>query len=604
MLRALLYLKLTSLKNRAQSQLRRLRQPKYLAGTLFVIAYFWFFFFRHVSSVASPALGANMLGALPGDISGLITAALALLLSLYLAQMWILPSDSPGIKFSPAEIAFLFPAPLSRRSLIHYKVLSLQLSSLVQSCFFSLVFNHRNLLQGRAAETLVGWWVILTLVSLHQLGSSLTIAKLAAQGLHTHRRRIFALGLGLAIAMTVGFRIWRSLPPTAQSTSASAWLTAIVSSGPLHWLLWPARIMLAPSFAHTHREFFQTLAPVLLILIAHYFWVIRTEVSFEEASLAASERLASRLADLQRNGGVAITAPPTSGRRPPFNVAHAPWPELAFLWKNLISTARSWFTARVWLGSATTLVLVVVVLERTMGETYWMAGGVIAGLGAFTTGLTLLYGPLLTRLDLRQDLINADILRTYPLPGWRILLGELLAPVVVLSGIIWFGLLAWFLGLHSHQPPALSAAWFSPSMRIVLVACAALLAPLVVTLQLLVPNGAVILFPAMFRTAQTPGPSVDLMGQRMLFGFGQLCALAVVFLPALGLAVASYFGLSGLLVIGGLLGMVTQTSPAPFTAEVVGTLVMFTVLTAEIWCGIWWLGGRFEKIDLSAEVHP
>jgi hypothetical protein len=176
--------------------------------------------------------------------------------------------------------------------------------------------------------------------------------------------------------------------------------------------------------------------------------------------------------------------------------------------------------------------------------------------------------------------------------------------VVVLSGIIWFGLLAWFLGLHSHQPPALSAAWFSPSMRIVLVACAALLAPLVVTLQLLVPNGAVILFPAMFRTAQTPGPSVDLMGQRMLFGFGQLCALAVVFLPALGLAVASYFGLSGLLVIGGLLGMVTQTSPAPFTAEVVGTLVMFTVLTAEIWCGIWWLGGRFEKIDLSAEVHP
>ena len=39
---------------------------------------------------------------------------------------WALPSDSGGLQFSEAEIAFLFPAPLRRRDLLLYKIIRAQ----------------------------------------------------------------------------------------------------------------------------------------------------------------------------------------------------------------------------------------------------------------------------------------------------------------------------------------------------------------------------------------------------------------------------------------------------------------------------------------------
>ena len=50
MLGALLYLRLTSLKNQIVSRAKRLRQPKYLAGALAGAAYFYFIFFRRIGS--------------------------------------------------------------------------------------------------------------------------------------------------------------------------------------------------------------------------------------------------------------------------------------------------------------------------------------------------------------------------------------------------------------------------------------------------------------------------------------------------------------------------------------------------------------------------
>jgi ABC-2 type transport system permease protein len=603
MFRAFLYLRLTSAKNRLRTQLLRLRQPKYLAGTAFVIAYFWFFFFRHVTS-ANTAAGIGELGLNPAESAPLVAGIAAVGLSLYLVALWIVPGDTPGIRFTQAEIAFLFPAPLNRAALIHYKVLSMQFSSLLQSCFFSLIFNHRNLFEGRAAQTILAWWALLTLVNLHRLGSSLTIARLSAKGLHHVRRRLLALAAVVAVMAMVALSIWKNLPAASAGTSSTAWLSALLTTGPLHWLLLPAQTMVAPSFAHGAIPFLKAYAPVLVVLAFHYLWVLRTDAAFEEASIAVAQRDANRLDQLRSTGTVQLGDQPRAARRAPFPIANTRWPELAFLWKNLLSTARPWLTAPVWLGCATALILLSVGLRYAMGNSYWMAGGAIAAMGVFVTGLALLYGPLLTRLDLRQDLVNADILKTYPLPGWRILLGEILAPVVVISAIIWFGLLAWFLGLHGHHPPTLSREWFSPPMRMMLVGCLAVLAPFVVALQLLVPNGAVILFPGMFRVARTPGAGVDLMGQRMLFGFGQFLALALVFLPAFGMGIASYFAMRGLFVIALALGVVSNSAPAPFTTELVATIVMIVVLTGEIWCGVWWLGGRFEKVDLSAETQP
>src|SRR4030095_9193157 len=53
------------------------------------------------------------------------------------------------------------------------------------------------------------------------------------------------------------------------------------------------------------------------------------------------------------------------------------------------------------------------------------------------TGYSVLLGPAVLRQDLRQDLANADILKMYPLRGWQVVLGELLAPATILTGVQW-----------------------------------------------------------------------------------------------------------------------------------------------------------------------
>jgi len=37
---------------------------------------------------------------------------------------------------------------------------------------------------------------------------------------------------------------------------------------------------------------------------------------------------------------------------------------------------------------------------------------------------------------------------------------------------------------------------------------------------------------------------------------------------------------------------------------VFATIAVALVLLAELWCGLWWLGRRFEKLDLSSEPRP
>jgi len=602
MTRALLYLRLHTLRNRARAQLRRLRQPKYLAGAVFIVAYFWFFFFRPGAGPAHAMGGTGLGGLFAGDTTALLLGGGAIVLTAIVVLMWLLPNASPGIRFSETEIAFLFPAPLTRRALIRFKVLDTQFTSLLQSCFFALLFSRRHLAHD-AVPTILSWWAVLAFVNLHYLASSLTIAQLAARGVETARRRRLLLAIVSVAVLAVGAGIWHSLPAIEASGSAREWAAAVLASPVLRALLWPAKLMLAPFFAAGFGGFLGAFGPAVAVLGLHYLWVVRSEVGFEEASIAQAERRAARIAEMRRAGTLQLGGKPRSGRRPPFDLGRARRPELAFLWKNLLSTTRPWFTVRNWLVAAAALVAVSAILQHQMGSSYRKAGGVIATLGVMTMGLTLFYGPLITRLDLRRDLANADLLRTYPLPGWQIVLGELLAPAAILTGIIWLGVLMWWLGLHGHQPPALPIAWFNPAMRIVLCLGAAALAPFVVLLQLIVPNGAAILFPAMFRTTHTPGAGLDLMGQRMLFGFGQIFALLLAFVPAIGLALAALFMNHGLFTVLRWTGL---ASAGPSHAADVGVMALAAalVLVAEIAVGVRWFGRRFERTDLVGESHP
>jgi ABC-2 type transport system permease protein len=599
MIGALLYLRLTSFKNATVSRIKRLKNPKYFLAALVGGWYFWFFFFRHIFAGDRGPRRPSMSEAMPmlssgiGDTPSLVMSLGAFFLLVVVLLVWLAPKDKPGIRFTEAEIAFLFPAPMSRRTLINFKLLGNQFSILFTSLFFTLLSHRVNGLGGDPLMHALGWWLILSTLSLHFMGANLTVTRLIEGGVSVWRRRLIFFGGFLAVlALTIAW-VWRDLQaPSPEELAAPApftkYVTTVLNGGVLGWLLWPFRLVLAPFLASDARTFLFALGPALLVVVAHYYWVQRMEVSFEDASVAAAEKHAALAAQI-RQGKYQPGMPKVKARGAPFALAHTGPAEFAFLWKNLLST-RPYFNWRTFLVCAGTIVIVSRWMLRLSHDSPFVEASVlpIAVTALFVGAYILLLGPHLARQDLRSDLENADVLKTYPLRGWRLVLGELLTPTAILTGMFWLTILTATL---FFAPRGNMAASFTPSLQATCAICVCLVAPTVITLQLLALNGITLLFPGWFQPGRgAQGGGVEAMGQRMIFALANLIVILLALAPA---AIAA-----------ALLIFSTQWLIGASAAVFLATFVVVVVLVGEIWCGLWWLGARFEKFDLSAELRP
>ena len=173
------------------------------------------------------------------------------------------------------------------------------------------------------------------------------------------------------------------------------------------------------------------------------------------------------------------------------------------------------------------------------------------------------------------------------MPGWQVVLGELLAPVAILTGLLWLVLLTAGLSLGPFGP---YLTWLTPTLRITGGVCLAVVIPPLVALQLLVPNAAVVLFPGWFQSGAARSGGIDVMGQRLIFGFGQMFVLLLALLPLV---------FSAVILVAAFYWIIGTTA-----AVIFATGAVLVVLIGEVWCGVWLIGERFEKLDLSAEGRP
>ncbi len=599
MLNALFYLRLTSFKNWLLVRLKSLRQPKQLAGAAMFALYFWFFFLRHWTSnpasrgshqvATDRALQAvEVTGALQVDWLPVAAAFGAVGLFTFLALMWIVPTQRAALGFTEAEIAFLFPAPVTRRALVHFRLLSGQFRSLIGAAIMMLISNKWSFLGGTPLTHALGWWFVFSAMNLHYTGANFTLTRLTDAGIGTARRRILLLLLFAAVIGATAARLPAALRlPVVDGPAIlrpiADWIVTFAGTMPLSWMLWPIERVIAPFLAADLRAFFGTLAPALGIIVLHYLWVVRSAVAFEDASIESAQKRSARIT-AWRSGNRRFGEAPTKARREPFALAGLGRAETAFLWKNLLST-WPYFNLRVFGGCAAAIAIGCVWLSRLPA---WQ--GLLPGIGlsaAMAGAYIVIIGPQFARQDIRSDLAHADILKTYPLPGWKIVLGEMLTPIAILTGILWLALLTAALAM----PPAPAGyPWLTTPLRLLCVAWLALLTPLLVTLQLLVPNGAALVFPGWFQASRARGGGPEVAGQRMIFFFAQLVTMAVALFPAVLLA--------------GLLTFILQGLIGPGFAVSIAALATFAILAGEIWCGLWLLGNRFEKLDLSAEVRP
>ena len=577
MISALLYLQYHSVKNRLLMRFKRLRQPKYLLGGIVGGLYFYFYFFRHLFRTRGGAAGFAAATS-PQDLA-LYESLGALLLLIAVLARWIVPNQRAALGFTEAEVAFLFPAPLSRRGLVHFKLLRSQTAILLTALLLTLVSNR---LGGPNWIHAVGWWLILSTLNLHFLGSSFARTLLLERGISNWQRRVGTLVIVVALAAAVVVWARRTVPglDLTQLENLDALKTyahQVLNCGPAPFVLYPFRLVVRPYLAPNPAAFLSAVMPALLLMLLHYVWVIRSNVAFEEASLEASQKMAQKLAAF-RAGNWQQAGQKPRGKRPPFRLRPTGPPAVALLWKNLMSAGQA-FTLRLWILLVATAAAAAMGLGQTFGSAGWCPA--LGMLAAMLILWFLVFGPQFLRQDFRQDLPSADILKLYPLRGWQIVLGEVLAPTVILTGIQWFlliiaaGVLA-----QGHEVMA-------PLMTLASALGAAVILPMLNLLAIEIPNAAVLLFPAWFQSSREGPHGIEATGQRLIFMLGQQLAFVVALVPAAGFFIGALFLLR--LFLG--LSLVIPLA----------SLVAACVLALEAVLGLVLLGWLFERFDLSSE---
>lgn len=585
MISALFYLQSRSALNRLRTRVRRLKQPKYLVAALVGGAYFWFYMLRFFVLPSRPPRSGEVVGPQAFHLPVETLAGLgAVILFVIVVGAWVFPHARTALIFSEAEVGFLFPAPLSRRGLIHYKLARSQTAIFFTTLLLTLFSGRWRAGPQQAVIGLLGWWLLLATLNLHFLGASLTRTLLLDRGISNWLRRGLVLAFAGGLVAVVVLWARHTLPAFDPAeingvTGLSDYLNTVLASGPAPYLLLPFRVALKPFLAPDFLHFLLAAGPALLLLALHYFWVVRTNVAFEEASVTASEKVAAQVSAIR--AGKAASLRPMKPKRDPFPLASTGFPPVALLWKNLISagqifTARSWLLL-LWIVTVCGMIL----LSAGRGN----AGGWTSLVGSLLLGLlamSFLIGPSVTRVDLRQDLLVADLLKACPLRGWQVVLGEMLAPTAILfamQAVLVVACVFLFTAAPAQLPLTSRAAC---GLGILI------LAPVLDFAALLIPNAAAVLLPGWMPRGKDRPQGIEATGQALIMVFGQLLVLLLGLLPAAGLGVGVFF-LGKLLV------------PWPVVVPI-AAFVAALVLAAEAALGVWLLGKGFERIDVSAEL--
>ena len=555
------------IKNRIRVRLARLKQPRYLVGSIFGIAYLTYFAILRNPGFSGSRRAANFV-----RVAGPMELGAALSLLLLAALVWILPAAGSPVRFSASEIQFLFPAPITRRQLLQYRLLRAQLGLLVGSAMATVFMRPTSF--ANSWKFLTGLWLILMTCRIYFTGVSLYREGLRQRGIAGVWKwapvAIVCGAVALVAATIYGNWSWLSTAGTPQSFFDG--LDRILSSGTDAWILWPFRSLTRVPLAVTTAAYLTALPGALVVLVINYLWVLRADTAFEEsAALIAEKRTSDGPARVQpRVRGAAAT---------PFALAPTGRLETAIVWKNLIMVGR--YASLRSLARLAPMVISLGLMASFASRRNGTAT-VAAVLCLVLVAITVVIGPMVARNDLRRDLGNLAMLKAWPLSGATLLRGEILAPAVIVTSIAWLFVLG-----AASLAGNLRVGFLQPLIadRLSYAMAALLLAPGIILTELTVLNGLAVLFPAWISTGATRSRGVDALGQRLFTSAGVLLTLVIALLPAAavaGVVAGGIYLLSGVVVV---------VIPA---AIVTGMLGMECLLVVEM------LGRVLDRTDVSA----
>jgi hypothetical protein len=539
---------------------RLLRNAGTLRGALFLAAGFLFF-----ALVVGPNVVFRILQAEDGGFRVAYVKHTRevgpLLLFAYCLLTVVFASAEQGVTFTPAEVQFLFSGPFSRRQLLAYKVVGNALLCCLYALFLTAFFFAYA---ARPLAAYPGLLLTLWFIQFFSMAVTLLVNTIGARAVTWPRRLLVLALLGLLAwgLARVGGDAFSHGPGEAIARLRQNEVVQVVLT-PMSWFV--------ETFTaeHVWPDFIMGAARCLAVNAALLGIVFLLDAQYLEAAAAASERSYARMQRV-RSGG-AVTAVVGTGR-PRFGLPSLPrWGGVGPLaWRQLTTAARS----------LRPVIIFLAVFGLIVGGS-WLALGAIkegdvqAGgwfIGSIVLGMTVaMLTPLLT-FDFRGDIDRMDVLKALPLPAWRMALGQLLAPTLILSVV------------QLLVVGMVQALWGGVEA---LLAAVALFALPFNFLSFGLENLMFLWFPA--RPAPAAPGDFQMMGRQTLMMAAKLAALMLVIVPAAVAGVA----------VGLAATWLFNADPIP-PALAVGCLVM-TGLAAGV---VPLVAQAFRRFDVSRDTPP
>ena len=450
---ALLFLLVRSVRGRIVQSLHLLKQPKYLIGILAFGAWIGFWMSSAIydffdaeeggRTVEVQFGGMEEIHEIAAEVLPAVHLAAALLLAVIITVWWLVPWGRVALSLRQSEIHLLAPAPVPRRDFIQYATLRSQ-PGILFGCMILTIFMG----SGTGLARLLWFfsmWIVFTIWDLHSKGRSLWIAKQKeiSPGAAL-RRRVLLYGFFATYWIVSGYGIsslaadLMSIPMPAEGlqtygTTVSFIKEAATAYGPeaengiLGWALTPFLWLTGPFFFRPTLTtagllgFLRLLVFPLLLLIVHNEWVVRSAVRFEEAALAHDRRRVGK-----KDARARFWKTPLRRRKQiPFALPHAGVPEMAIYWKNMMLAGRGRLRNKIPIGLSLAAGLGILP-SLLAAPTFFFIVPLMCGIGL------MLFMPLLAgqhyRNDLRNDLLNMELLRPLPIPGWKLVAAEVAGP--------------------------------------------------------------------------------------------------------------------------------------------------------------------------------
>ena len=324
-----------------------------------------------------------------------------------------------SVFFTASEVAFLFPAPLTRRQLLTFKLLKSLLGILAVSVMFSL-FSLSKI--GLVLPRMIGTLLTLSFLQLLTMDVAF-IRRVLQEKLHLLIRCVLGLVIGVLVLLAVS-----QMNLSKPEADLGEHLKAFQQSTAGTLLLAPFQIFVRILRAPDVISFIPDMPIVLLIDGFLLVLAYRLDALSLEAEFAISEKLSARLKRMQTKGvwqsfSTATSAVAKRKVRPlPFWGGIGP-----VMWQRMTTIFRS-SNALFWgLGGAVLLAAGIIFFIARV-----KSGSLIApfmGIGAMG------YMSLIACLTLQNDIERVGFLKSLPIRSVSIVLGELLGFVILLSVI-------------------------------------------------------------------------------------------------------------------------------------------------------------------------